>query len=110
MWDTIISREPEKDTTKKYLGLLLEEEDYLETLSAENLVSQGSARALMKALSSAYPGRFFYSKEDMEISEVLQLPPNLANLDYPNHKDLSRKRTQSNLESSSPHSNQIRSH
>jgi hypothetical protein len=79
IWDTIIARAPEEDTTKKYLELLLEEENYLETLSAEKLVSQGSAKALMKALSSTYPGKFFYSKEDKEISEVLQIPSNLAN-------------------------------
>jgi hypothetical protein len=70
MWDTIISRAPQEPTTQKYLEILLEEVDHLEVLSAEGFFSLPSAQALLRKLVSLYPGAFFYSKEDKEISEV----------------------------------------
>jgi hypothetical protein len=70
MWNTIISRAPEESTTQKYLELLLEEVDHLEVLGAEGFISLPSAQALLRKLVLLYPGAFFYSKEDKEISEV----------------------------------------
>jgi len=70
IWDIIISRAPDDTTTQKYLELLLKEVDYLDVLSAETCISLPSAQALFRQLLSLYPGAFFYSKENKEISEV----------------------------------------
>ena len=70
IWDLIISKAPEDTTTQKYLELLLKEVDYLDVLNAETCISLPSAQALFRQLLSLYPGAFFYSKENKEVSEV----------------------------------------
>ena len=94
MWDTIIARAPMESGTYKYLEILLEEENYLETLGAERNISMNTAQALMKALCSTNPGKFFYSKEDKDISEVLiSAMSSFTNSDYPYYTNLSRQGT-----------------
>ena len=70
MWNTSIS-EDQGTSVEKYLKLMLSNDDYLETVKAEECISQVVAEKLFEKLRTSFSMEtFFYNREDADVSKV----------------------------------------
>lgn len=69
IWNELVSKD-KGDAATRYLKLLLDKDDHLETLEASKHINNSSARKLFNTLSLLRPGKFFYNSEDPNVSEA----------------------------------------
>jgi hypothetical protein len=74
MWDSLILKDQGLSAAELYLKLLLEPENFLETVKARECISRGAAEKLFEKLKSMFSqDTFFYNAEDPNMAEVLPL-------------------------------------
>lgn len=71
MWNDLIERS-QGSSAEKYLELLLQDKDTLETLEASGYIKKTSAGKIFEQLKSKYsPETFFYNSTDKNVAEVI---------------------------------------